>query len=113
MTGVLLLIPLSRKFLGRHDDKTEHEAKGKSLSQLIDEYQIISNLYRLRVLEDSALTENPLHDLQIPDRYHVNIVEVRRQAFQSAFLPANGQPDHGGLGHAGGAGRRHLRDGGV
>lgn len=59
VTGVLLLIPLSRKFLGRHDDKTEHEAKGKSLSQLIDEYQIISNLYRLRVLEDSALTENP------------------------------------------------------
>ena len=79
VTGVLLLIPLSRKFLGRHDDKTEHEAKGKSLSQLIDEYQIISNLYRLRVLEDSALTENPLHDLQIPDRYHVNIVEVRRR----------------------------------
>ena len=75
VTGVLLLIPLSRKFLGRHDDKTEHEAKGKSLSQLIDEYQIISNLYRLRVLEDSALTEN----LQIPDRYHVNIVEVRRR----------------------------------
>ena len=79
VAGVLLLIPLSRKFLGRHDDKTEHEAKGKSLSQLIDEYQIISNLYRLRVLEDSALTENPLHDLQIPDRYHVNIVEVRRR----------------------------------
>ncbi len=46
---------------------------------MIDEYQIISNLYRLRVLEDSALTENPLHDLQIPDRYHVNIVEVRRR----------------------------------
>lgn len=59
MTGVLVLIPLSRKFLGHHDDKTEHEAKGKSLSQLIDEYQIINNLYRLRVVEDSALTGIP------------------------------------------------------
>lgn len=79
MTGILVLIPLSRRFLGRHDDRVEHEAKGKSLSQLIDEYQIINNLYRLRVLEDSPLTEHPLHDLQIPDLYRVNIVEVRRR----------------------------------
>ena len=79
VTGILVLIPLSRKFLGRHDDRAEHEAKGKSLSQLIDEYQIINNLYRLRVLEDSPLTEHPLHDLQIPDLYRVNIVEVRRR----------------------------------
>ena len=79
VTGILVLIPLSRKFLGRHDDRAEHEAKGKSLSQLIDEYQIINNLYRLRVLKDSPLTEHPLHDLQIPDLYRVNIVEVRRR----------------------------------
>lgn len=79
VTGILVLIPLSRRFLGRHDDRAEHEAKGKSLSQLIDEYQIINNLYRLRVLEDSPLTEHPLHDLQIPDLYRVNIVEVRRR----------------------------------
>lgn len=79
VTGILALIPLSRKFLGRHDDRAEDEAKGKSLSQLIDEYQIINNLYRLRVLEDSPLTEHSLHDLQIPDLYRVNIVEVRRR----------------------------------
>lgn len=30
VTGILVLIPLSRKFLGRHDDRAEHEAKGKS-----------------------------------------------------------------------------------
>ena len=79
VTGVLVLIPLSRKFLGERGEEPQYEAKGKSLSQLIDEYQIIGNLYRLRVLEDSELTEHPLHDLHIPDRYHVNIVEVRRR----------------------------------
>ena len=79
VTGVLALNPLSRKFLGERGEEPQYEAKGKSLSQLIDEYQIIGNLYRLRVLEDSELTEHPLHDLHIPDRYHVNIVEVRRR----------------------------------
>ncbi len=104
MTGVLLLIPLSRKFLGRHDDKAEHEAKGKSLS---------SNLYRLRVLEDSALTENPPHDLQIPDRYHVNIVEVRRRhSSRHSFLQTVSQTMAGSDTRVA-RGRRHLRDGGV
>lgn len=80
VTGILVLIPLSKKFLSNHDDKSEHEAKGKSLNQLMDEYQIINNLYRLRVLKASDLTRLPLHELHIPDRFHVNIVEVRRKS---------------------------------
>lgn len=96
VTGVLVLIPLSRKFLGERGEEPQYEAKGKSLSQLIDEYQIIGNLYRLRVLEDSELTEHPLHDLHIPDRYHVNIVEVRRRhSGRHSFLQTVSRPWRG------------------
>ena len=106
VTGVLVLIPLSRKFLGERGEEPQYEAKGKSLSQLIDEYQIIGNLYRLRVLEDSELTEHPG---PLPCEH----CGGAPQAFRPPFLSADGQPDHGGVRYAGEEGGCDLRDGRV
>ncbi len=79
VTGILLLIPLSKKFLSKKENVSETKSFTKSLNQLVEEYRLTSNIYRLRVLEDSELTEKTLHELRIPDRYQVNIVEVRRK----------------------------------
>ncbi len=79
ITGILLLIPLSKKFLSKNENISETKSFTKSLNQLVEEYRLSSNIYRLRVLEDSELTEKPLQNLRIPDRYQVNIVEVRRK----------------------------------
>lgn len=51
---------------------------GKSLKQLVKEYGLSSNLFRLRVVGDSRLHGKTIIELDIRRKYGLNILEVRR-----------------------------------
>ena len=60
---------------------------GKSLKQLVNEYGLSSNLFRLQVIKDSRLLGKTIIDLDIRRKYGLNIMEVRRgDASQHRFL---------------------------
>lgn len=54
--GTLLLIPLSRLLTKRDSKKAKDEGGPKSLAQLVEEYGLLSNLYRLNVRPGSAVS---------------------------------------------------------
>ena len=84
--GILTLGPLSKLFLMKEKD-VEKSKKSKSLKDLANEYQLSDNLFRVRVLDKSLITGNRLQELEIPKRYNINILEIRRRSnSQNPFL---------------------------
>ena len=85
--GVLLLAPLGRHFLSQKAEGDDDKKKGKSLSELANEYQLAQNLFRVRAVAGSLLVGKTLQELQISVRYAVNVLEIRRRTqAQKSFL---------------------------
>lgn len=57
--GTLVLMPLSKWFLSKKGQKDDNSRSGKSLKQLVNEYGLSSNLFRMQVIKDSAFWERP------------------------------------------------------
>lgn len=80
LVGTLVLLPLTKMFLAKKKEKgNEHTRKSKSLNELVDEYQLINNLNRLRVTSASLLLGKTAAELDVHNRYGVTIFEVRRE----------------------------------
>lgn len=85
--GTLALLPLTRWFLSKKEKKEDGELSGKSLEQLVAEYGLSRNLFRLRAGNDSPLTGKTIVELDVRRKYGLNILEVRRgEASQHKFL---------------------------
>lgn len=80
VVGLVVLIPLSKIFLSKKSDKKTTDRKQKSLKDLAGEYQLSRNLWRVQVALNSPLNGKTIQELQIPQRYNVGILEVRRQS---------------------------------
>lgn len=81
VVGTLVLMPLTKWFLS--DKKKKENAggrKSKSLNELVDEYQLASNLSRLQVKEGSALIGKTAAELDVHRRFGVTIFEIRRES---------------------------------
>lgn len=77
--GSGLIIVLSKLLLPKGSDSDARKGKGRSVSELAEQYQISQNLFRLRVNSDSLIKNQKLHTLNIPKYYHVHILEIRRR----------------------------------
>ena len=87
IVGTLVLIPLSKWFLSKKGQKDDNKRSGKSLKQLVNEYGLSSNLFRLQGIKDSRRLGKTIIDLDIRRKYGLNIMEVRRgDALQHRFL---------------------------
>lgn len=85
--GTLLLMPLTKWFLGKGHDKSTGKQRGrKSLNQLVNEYSLSSNLYRLKVRDASSVEGKTIIDLDIRNKYQLNVLEIRRDESQHRFL---------------------------
>ena len=86
--GTLVLMPLSKWILGkRGGTDNENNPKSKSLNQLIREYGLSDNLFRLKVVSGSLLKGKTIIELDVRKKYGVNILEVRRSdSSQKRFL---------------------------
>ena len=88
--GIIVLMPLSKIFLSRKQSGKKKK-QGKSLDDLVDEYQLLDNLHRYTVpgrRPSAALDENGelmdivgknLKDLSIQKKYGVSIIEIRNE----------------------------------
>ncbi|MDR2146654.1 MAG: SLC13 family permease [Tannerella sp.] len=81
-TGILVLAPLSRIFLSKKNKKADRKT-GKSLKDLANEYQLSQNLFRIRAREDSSFIGKKLQELEIPQKYSTNVLEIRRKSNSS------------------------------
>ena len=87
VVGVLVLLPLTKIFLSEKGKKDDRAASGKSLSQLVKEYSLADNLFRLRVTGSSDVAGKTVVDLDLRNRYGLNLMEVRRgEGSQHRFL---------------------------
>ncbi len=86
--GMLVLMPLSRIFLTKQGkNNSKGSGKGKSLNELAREYQLATNLYRIRIPEKSIVIGKTIIDLNVRREYGLNILEVRRDtASQTRIL---------------------------
>ena len=94
--GIIVLMPLSKIFLSKKQNGKKKK-QGKSLDDLVDEYQLLDNLHRYIVpsrrpfcprRSSAALDENgeqmdivgkTLKDLSIQKKYGVSIIEIRNE----------------------------------
>ena len=88
--GIIVLMPLSKIFLSKNQSGKKKK-QGKSLDDLVDEYQLLDNLHRYIVPSrrpSDAFDENgeqmdivgkTLKDLSIQKKYGVSIIEIRNE----------------------------------
>ena len=88
--GIIVLMPLSKIFLSKKQNGKKKK-QGKSLDDLVDEYQLLDNLHRYIVPSrrpSAAIDENgeqmdivgkTLKDLSIQKKYGVSIIEIRNE----------------------------------
>lgn len=87
VTGIIVLLPLTKWFLSKKRKKDDRSSGGKSLNELVKEYGLSHNLFRLRVDASSAIDGQTVQTLDVRRRYGLNILEVRRgEASQHRFL---------------------------
>ena len=85
--GTLVLLPLTKWFLSKKGAQEEGSMAGKSLNQLVQEYGLSTNLFRLRAIQESGLIGKTIIELDVRRKYGLNILEVRRgEASQHKFL---------------------------
>ena len=86
--GTIVLLPLTKWFLIKKDGKDGKKGqRNKSLNELVKEYGLSDNLYRLKVLNTSLLKGKTIIDLDIRRQYGLNVIEVRRDvSAQHRFL---------------------------
>ena len=86
--GMLVLLPLSKWFLSkRGNEKNNGKQNAKTLKELVAEYGISTNLFRVKVVPTSLLKGNSIIELDVRRKYGLNILEVRRsESSQHRFL---------------------------
>jgi len=84
--GMVVMWPLSKMFLSKNKNAGDTR-KMKSLKDLANEYQLSQNLFRVRATSVSTLAGKKLQELEIPKRYNISVLEIRRRSgSQNPFL---------------------------
>ena len=93
LTGIIVLIPLSKIFLSQKGQNNNNKTnRNKSLNELVKEYQLADNLFRIKVNPKSPVIGKNVVELDIRKKYGLNVLEVRRiSQSQSRFLKSVNQ----------------------
>lgn len=76
--GIVSFLGL-RRFLPRHPDGERRRGESRPFRELARKYQLAQNLYRVQVKETSPLCSRKLAELDIPSRFQLNVLEIRRK----------------------------------
>ena len=74
--GTFVLFFLSRLLLKQSEGRDQKEKRGKSLSELVEEYKISSQVFKLIVPKNSPLIDKRLDELKLATTYLVSIVKI-------------------------------------
>ncbi len=85
--GILYLIPMTKFVLAPKDKAKDKKVKGKSLKELVNEYGITDNLFRVHIKDaESKAIGRTVVDLNVYREYGLNVLELRRSAGQNRFV---------------------------
>ena len=85
--GVLGLLPLTKIFLAPKDAGKKKQSSGKSLDDLVGEYGLTHNLFRVHIKnEESEAINKSIAELNIYHNYGINVLELRRSSGQNRFV---------------------------
>jgi len=84
--GIIILMPLSKIFLTPKEKTGDKKKTGKSLKELVKEYGLSDNLFRVHINGPSSAIGKTIVDLNIYREYGVNVMELRRSAGQNKFV---------------------------
>lgn len=79
IVGIVVLLPLTKRYLSKKPDDTKSKLHGKSLNQLVNEYGLSDNLFRASVTADSKVLGKTVAQLDVRRLYSLNILEIRRK----------------------------------
>ena len=90
--GVVVLFFLSRLLRKGGESGKQDEKRGKSLSELVEEYKISTQIHKIVVLGDSPLVDKKVRESKIATSYLVSIVKiVHKQPFVPRLLRSTSQ----------------------
>ena len=86
--GIIALLPLSKWFLTKKRKSDSASDSGKSLDELVNEYGLTVNLFRVRINGSSEVAGKTMGSLNLRSKYGLNILEIRRQdsGVQNRFM---------------------------
>ena len=86
--GIIALLPLSKWFLTKKRKSDSSSDSGKSLDELVNEYGLTVNLFRVRIDGNSEVAGKTMGSLNLRSKYGLNILEIRRQdsGVQNRFM---------------------------
>ena len=86
VVGILYLLPATRMLTAKEKAK-EKKTGGKSLKELVSEYGVTDNLFRVHIKSyDSDAIGKTVVDLNIYREYGINVLELRRSTGQNRFV---------------------------
>ena len=87
LVGIVVLLPLTKMYLVPKDKSNDKKKSRKSLNELVKEYGITNNLFRVQIRgEKSKAVGHTVSDLDIYKQYGINVLELRRSAGQNRFV---------------------------
>lgn len=90
VTGIVVMLPLSKKFLYKKKDSGKHNSgRGKTLDDLVSEYNLSNALRRYRIKQHSAIAGKSVAELDLPGRYGLSILEIRNESSDRSGLIRN------------------------
>ncbi len=84
--GTLLLIPLSKWFLSKDNSTTKTKSNNKSISQLVEEYNLNANIHRILIPRQASVIGKTIGQLHLRSRYNLEAFEVRSDSRQGRIL---------------------------
>lgn len=87
VVGTLLLIPLSKIFLsGRGKMDSGNDDSRKSIADLVKEYGLETELYRVSIPHTSPLVGKTLQDINLRSDFNIDVLEVRKGDNPGRFI---------------------------
>ena len=84
--GILYLLPATKMLAPKDKDK-DGKKDGKSLKELVKEYGVAENLFRVHIKEhESKAIGQTVADLNIYREYGINVLELRRSSGPNRFV---------------------------
>ncbi len=84
--GILVLMPLTKVFLTPKSKGKDKKNTGKTLGELVKEYGLADNLFRVHINGPSEAIGKTIVDLDIYRRYGLNVMELRRSTGHNKFV---------------------------
>jgi len=96
IVGIIVLFFMSRLLKTKNEGKKAATKRGKSLSELVEEYHLNRQTYKLVVSPGSPLSDKTLEELKIANRYNISIAKIIRKPLSSGFLKRGGEEEMAG-----------------